>query len=120
MGYTSTSIKKGTTLKEFFRNEFGPGVIDVAVPKSTEAYIAYKTNKGPVIGMVVLISRGRGTITYKEMDEGMHPYYYDCPLRIFKQLSPLAYLRTVYPPPTIEGAKKWRTEVAKRLKIKVH
>jgi hypothetical protein len=129
VGSVSTTIKKGTTLKEFFRSEFGPGVLDVAVPKSNEAYIAYQTTltepktgriyPGPVICIVVMVNRSGNTITYKDMDEGMHPYFYNCPIRIFKMLSPLSELKAVYAhPTTIEGAKAWRAEVMKHLKIK--
>lgn len=45
----------------------------------------------------ILVERKRGSYGYKTMDEGMHPYYYDCPIK-FLTLAPVA-------------SEAWRAEV---------
>lgn len=66
-------------------------------------------NKGKryVTGAVVLHRKDSdGTIMFKDMDETVHPYYYDCPKRILDRLTPVAEL------PLHESGKencaKWR------------
>lgn len=62
-------------------------------------YAAMKrADNGEVFGLVVLVDYIGGEFCYKEMDETMHPYYYDCPAYIIKKLSPT----------TNDNANEWR------------
>lgn len=62
-------------------------------------YAAMKrADNGKVFGLVVLVDYIGGEFCYKEMDETMHPYYYDCPAYIIKKLSPT----------TNDNANEWR------------
>lgn len=61
--------------------------------------------------LVVLVRRstnyyGRSCYMTKEMDETMHPYYYNCPKRILKQLSPPRKLRICGD--VMRNIKTWR------------
>jgi hypothetical protein len=54
------------------------------------------------IGIYLLQRDNRdGTWGYKDMDESMHPYYYNCPLSYLDQADEA----------TTEGAKTWRAVV---------
>lgn len=52
-------------------------------------------------GLVVLTQRGRGDFGYKEMDETVHPFYYDMPARMLARLEKLS-------PDCGEQARAWR------------
>lgn len=52
-------------------------------------------------GAVWLTSRRNGEFGYKDMSEGAHPYYYDCPKRILDKLDKLA-------PNPGQSAREWR------------
>ena len=95
MGWTYTHRPKGQSALDFFRQEFGDGVIDAAATL-TEAYIAYQVRdpktgeiKG-VICIVCLTQWVRGdyyNFGYKDMDESMGPGPARCPERILRQLT---------------------------------
>jgi len=62
------------------------------------AYMAIRSPLGPVVGVVVKITRDRGDIGLKWIDESMGPYYHDCPDRILDKLTDLR----------CENSRKWR------------
>jgi len=110
MGWTFLHRAKGLRTEDIFRQDFGEGVLRFRLVGRSEAYMAYRTGKGPVIGLVCLTqyrSRDRCNFGYKDMDESMGPYYYNCPKEILEMLSPLeevyALGSTRY-----ESAKNWR------------
>jgi hypothetical protein len=61
----------------------------------------FDTNEVEYFAVVYLTSRRNGEFGYKDMDESMGPYYYDCPNRILNKLEVLS-------PNPSECAKKWR------------
>ena len=89
MGTTIT--KTALSNKEFFEREFNGEagrVIDSSVTGNVY-YAAYQSSKtGEVYGLVVSFSRKGNVISYKDMEETMMPYYFDCPIRILNKLSP--------------------------------
>lgn len=60
-------------------------------------------HKGDIFGLVVLIQmhhqNGDSELCYKDMDETMMPYCFDCPQKILKQLTPTGN----------KYAKQWRS-----------
>ena len=51
----------------------------------------YKAGDREVFAVIVLTRKDRDpdyNFGYKDMDEGMHPFYYDCPKRILDKLTP--------------------------------
>ncbi|NHM25946.1 hypothetical protein G7K71_02755 [Desulfofundulus sp. TPOSR] len=105
MGWTFTQKYHGESIKEFFKKEFDyrrddgryGRVIDCAVVNLSTAYIAYEmgdgTGKREVTAIVCLLrfvpnAPDGCNFGYKDMTENMHPYYYDCPERILKLLTP--------------------------------
>jgi len=70
-------------------------------------YAAHRAERGDEVTTfigVYLLGTSNGDWGYKAMDEGMHPYQYDCPLYLF-DLAPV--------PPSPQAAK-WREEVRKK------
>lgn len=45
-------------------------------------WVAFQPRTAGAVVLLFLIDRRGGGWMYKPMDEGMHPYYYDCPVRI--------------------------------------
>ena len=112
MGWDFT--KKPTDIKEFFKNEYefsGNKVLDIEIHKNKEVYIALKIGStSEVTALVVLLQTGKERnfeFGYKTMDESVHPFYYNCPARIFNLLTPT----------TSQNAKDWRAKVSKKLKL---
>lgn len=67
--------------------------------------------------LVVLVSKTkRGTYMVKEMDESMGPYYYNCPKRLLKKLSPVRKLRVFNN--AYGSSKEWRKICWSRFKNK--
>ena len=97
MGWTFTHRPRGMSTLEFFREEFGDGVLDAAATLS-EAYIAYQVldretrQVRGVIAIVCLIrwSRDWYNFGYEDMDESMSPPA-RCPERILKLLTPFDF-----------------------------
>jgi hypothetical protein len=104
MGWMFCQRKKGTSIKSFFQERFDfendtkkGEIIDCKVVKLRTAYIAYKitdkeNNTFKVVAVVCLLHYRKGhwgssEMGYKDMDESMHPYYYDCPLSILSKLT---------------------------------
>lgn len=103
MGWTYQSAYGEKNKKTLMTNElehYG----DLKVLKATvkgSVYYAACTNTqhpGEVWAIVCLVRLDRGDWGYKDMDETMHPYYYDCPKSILDLLTPT----------TNENALKWR------------
>jgi len=112
MGWTYLHKDKDMNTKDFFSKEFNfidkrgrkVTVLDCA-SYLTEAYLAIESltpgEERMVFGMVCLIHYTRNdyyNFGYKDMDESMGPYYYNCPERILKLLTPTTY----------QNAIKWR------------
>ena len=75
--------------------------------KGNNMWAVQQTEDGLVFAVLYLI-KGRSNTRYgwgyKDMDETMHPYYYDFPVSWLDLLSPT----------DSENARKWREEVRKR------
>lgn len=72
-------------------------------------YALHETVKGDGtsnkwIGVYLLQRDGSGDWGYKDMDESMHPYYYNCPVSYLDEADE----------PTTDGAREWRAEVRRR------
>lgn len=69
-------------------SEWGTLVKDAMIGSTW--YGAVKLKKtGDIVALIMLTSeRDNFWFGYKDMDESMHPYYYDCPESILKLLSP--------------------------------
>lgn len=83
-------IDRKTTLDEIMGDDNFP--ILYSAMKNTTYYAAIKDiKKNIVFGMVILTAinndNGYKTFCYKEMDETMGPFYYDCPLKILNLLT---------------------------------
>jgi len=119
MGWTITHKRPGETVKAFFHREFDfedadgrwGRVVDCAVVGCNTAYLAYATGDAggvsKVGAMVCLLCHPRGyhNFGYKDMDESLHPFYYDCPERILRRLTPC----------DDEEANRWRQKCWERL-----
>ncbi len=103
MGWTETHKKPGMSIKAFFEQEFNSGtarILECAVVKNT-AYLAYQYANGHISAIVCLIEypdNGYYNIAYKDIDEGMGPFFYDCPPAILDMLAE----------PPNKNAKDWR------------
>jgi hypothetical protein len=61
-----------------------------------------KAEKEPIRCVILfLLAQNEGNWGYKDMDETMHPYYYDCPKAIIEAAGPTTH----------EEAIKWRAKV---------
>ena len=104
MGWTTYYVgrwkkdKKALMTKEL--EQYGDIKVIKASMKGTVYYAACTSTRHPgdVWAIVCLTSLNRGEFGYKDMDETMHPYYYDCPKAILDLLTPT----------TNENALKWR------------
>ncbi len=121
MGWMFVNKPYNVTTKEFLKKEFTweredglyCRVLDCAVVHLCEAYLAIErgdaTGPKEVFAVVCLLQYRPNdyyNFGYKDMDEDMHPYHYNCPERILKLLTP-----TDNP-----SAKEWREECWKRLR----
>lgn len=110
MGWTFTHKPASQSVKDFFIEEFtypGREVLDVAVVHNV-AYIARK-GRGGVYAVVCVLGRERDhrfNFGYKDMSEGEHPYYYECPKHILDLLTEPAYS---------QDAAEWRAICRKNL-----
>ena len=60
-----------------------------AIAKGSTIYSAIKNkDTEEVFGVVALTSRDGNYLMFKEMDETVHPYYYDCPKSVLDLLTP--------------------------------
>lgn len=103
MGWTHTSRPSWQTPSQFIREHFSweserhtNKVIETSV-KLTEAYAAVEridkaTGERTVWALVLLIHhmpRSYYNFGYKDMDETMGPYYFNCPAKILDLLTPI-------------------------------
>lgn len=115
MGTTGTHRPEGQPISEWLKDSFDEQyyeVLDVAIVKRNTAYILMKKKARVKFGffvperlfaMVVLLTyapKSYYNIYYKDMDESMGPYYYECPERILKALD--------NSPPINRDAWEWR------------
>lgn len=104
MGWTTTYEDVGNdskSIREFLRKEFTwekCEVIDDAKVGNTVFQAIRERKTGEAFGMVILIGRDQGFLSYKDMSEDMGPYQYNCPLHILDKLSPT----------TDKWANEWR------------
>lgn len=103
-------VKVMDFLKQEFNNEYCE-VIDGSVVKYRTAYLACRSTKtGEVFGLVCLLNYRRGDLYnfgYKDMEESMLPFSFDCPKRILSLLTE----------PMNEEAKAWRAICKKELTL---
>ena len=116
MGWTGTHKETGENVKTFFEGEFNSDngqVLDCAVVNFNEAYLAYKNhNTGQIVGIVCLLhydSNNFYNLYYKDIDEGMGPFSYNCPAKILDQLTE---------PPPNDWAATWREKCRQKLQNK--
>lgn len=129
MGWTFTHRPKGISTKRFFEDSFNYTREDGSYGKILDCkafldtvYMAYEIKRKDlpteVVGVVCLTKYVKDTYNfgYKDMDETMGPYSYDCPKAILDKLTPTTH----------EYALKWREncwkqvtkhEEAKKLKV---
>lgn len=115
MGWDWTNRERGETIFEFFKDRFytdnekyGYNVLACSVVKRREAYLACEkidkvNNTRIVFGIVCLLGyapKSYYNFGYKDMDETMLPYYFNCPEKILNMLTPT----------TNEQSMKWRDE----------
>ena len=125
MGWTCAFKPKGQSLVEFFKKEGVLGwdsphvqqrVLDTAFVNLSEFYAAVEsvnlqTQEKQVFALVILVRMFNSTSSYnynicwKEMDEDMGPYYYNCPKRILDLLTPTSN----------QNALEWRRKCRERL-----
>lgn len=118
MGWTSLHKDYGMSIDDFFTNEFesddfkfiGKG----ALVNMTEYYRAgYIPSKKQYFAFVCKVHFSRDkeyNFSYKDMDESVNPYYYNCPARIMKIVEQSE--------PCNDWSKKWRETVHKVLSRK--
>lgn len=119
MGWTSTTLPYGKTIKEFFTQMFEwendthtHKILDSSLVHFSTWYAAMEianknTSEKEVIALVVLVRmqpRKHYNISYKEMTEQSGPCMRECPKRILNLLTPTEN----------EYAKKWREDCWKR------
>ena len=118
MGWTS--YRTGDTFEEAIRNDIAqyPYVVRKVHVHSRQAeddhmndaevYAAVQHPKGHTFGLVVIMfdvmENERRELYYKDMDESMEPFYYNCPTEIINMLSPTEN----------EHAKRWRLKCLQR------
>lgn len=124
MGWIFTHKPQKMTVREFFEKEFNyekdngryGRVIDCAAYLNV-AYLAYEIGKvgdpdsKEIIAIICLLSyrpKDYYNFGYKDIGESMGPYYYDCPERILKLLTPTS-------DPT---ANEWRQECWRRVRAR--
>jgi hypothetical protein len=107
MGWDYLVHTRPAKAKDYLDKQFTGLVASAMI--GNEYYAAIKmTNTDKVFGLVVIVDRKNGEFGYKSMDEQMGPYFYKCPDKILKLLSPT----------TNEHALKWREMCAKVREMK--
>ncbi|WP_211328038.1 DUF6927 domain-containing protein [Thermodesulfitimonas autotrophica] len=111
------------SVRQFFEKQFNRieddgkygKILDCAVVNLRTAYIAYEIGdaqgKREVIAIVCVLDYKPNdyyNFGYKDMDETMGPYRYDCPERILKMLTPTKH----------EWAREWREKCWERIRAK--
>ena len=108
MGWTFTHKEPTETTLDFFKREFsGTEILDCATYGWSEAYLACKSRER-VFAIVCKLQRKpqeEYNFGYKDINEEMGPYYFNCPERILRLLSPTKN----------EYAKNWRLKCLERI-----
>jgi hypothetical protein len=105
MGWTEAYKPQGMSYKDFFEKELNLTIID-SYTKNGVFYGAVQ-EMDMIYAIVILIRLQRDwdfNIMYKDMDESVHPYYYDCPNRILNILTE----------PFNDYAQQWRDTCRKK------
>jgi hypothetical protein len=96
MGWITFNKPKHITPTEYFKDMFtrepNHELLDIAIVKRTQCYMAVKLkDSGEVIALVYMLTYGRGheNFGYKSMSEFAGPNISECPKRILKLLTPL-------------------------------
>ena len=118
MGWTSLHKDYGMTVDEFFEKEFESTDFKFAskgaLVNMSEYYRAvYIPSKKQYFALVCRVHFERDNyynFSYKDMDESVNPYYYNCPARIMKIVEQSE--------PCNDWSKKWRETVHKVLSRK--
>jgi hypothetical protein len=76
--------------------------------RGNRLWAQFETHEGKRLIGLFLLGKSNGRWGYKDMDETMHPYYYDCPLRLIDTATE----------PLNENATKWRETVREYWKKK--
>lgn len=108
MGYTSFNLQ--TSVREWFINDYFGGdkhtVLEVSIVNRHELYAAVRNNEtNAVFACIFLLTfspKSQYNFTYKDMDECMCPFYFNCPEKILKLLSPLSEKD--------DNAREWREQ----------
>lgn len=119
MGWDGTMCwdrPKTDRVRQIIREAFEPHtIVDMSLRNfNTEAYLAVRPkDKDFVVGYVVLMQHRNHEFMTKDMDEGVLPYYFGCPDKILRLLSPP---ETIFAdcPAAVEYAKQWRARCAER------
>lgn len=108
--YRSNSPKNYAEEKKIIRDLFQPAdkleVVQMS-KKGSVWYVAVRNlvmEDKPVSAVVIKTSTKNGEFGYKDMDETMHPYYYDAPISLINKLTPTDN----------ENANEWRNKVRQR------
>ena len=129
MGWTgcrATHYKRGKIDKkaamdhEFGKNPDWGTIVKSAVVGSTYYAAIHSTKYDVVWGLVCLVrTKNNIEICYKDMDETMEPYYYDCPKGVLDALTPLDDPRFDYlGKESKEMAQKWRDDCKANRELK--
>ena len=118
MGWTSLHKDYGMTVDEFFEKEFESTDFKFAskgaLVNMSEYYRAvYIPSKKQYFALVCRVHFERDSyynFSYKDMDESVNPYYYNCPARIMKIVEQSE--------PCNDWSKEWRETVHKVLSRK--
>jgi len=105
-------IRTSERVEDVIRKQFDDLVdLHIAYPNAQEsaAYGAFRSRSGLIVGVVIVFERRGDWLYLKTMDESMGPYYYDCPVRILDQLSPLESFGC-----NMSSAAEWRQECRAR------
>jgi len=115
MGWTFTHRESGTSTLAFFNQEWSSVTILDIASRGAEVYMAVRGRDDLVFGVAIETAwrhRDYHNFGYKDHEEGMGPYLYNCPARILDLLSPVESLYTGDP---AMWAARWRDECRKRI-----
>lgn len=94
MGWTYTNRSDSQTDREFFTKEFSScNIVDMSAPIKSTIYVVLENKKalGDLFAVVILTQwcrKDHYNFGYKDIEECMGPYSYDCPIRLLDLLSP--------------------------------
>lgn len=87
-------------------------ILDKSVKQNGDVYLAVRHPKHQhVFAAIAVVRKDGGEYAIKTYDETSMPYYFNCPRRILKLLSPVENLLAVTGEQGVENARKWRQGV---------